>query len=250
MSIEASVFATRYMSAVGIAALVYDHTLTFADEVRLIWLNSAAEPVNRCGFMLNRYVTEAIAVYVAYSKPLPVLGGITRNLREQECVYKHYCGFYAHTKRNSCIIFVWIHTIAATVFTANSHFIIAARVYTLWDRRKLIKWILMGTFGIAISISMAFSILAAHQKPAALPFMLGALTAFDLFMIVLTVFNALDHPYQRQDCSTTGIVWAMCSIVTSRIQLRVEGLRFIKFVPSVEGGIELLECRPDLYGIS
>ncbi|KAF7300454.1 hypothetical protein HMN09_00929200 [Mycena chlorophos] len=140
----------------------------------------------------------------------------------------------------------------------------------------------MGAFGIAISISMAFAILAAHQvqpflqfnpiihmcsfseKPWALPFMLGALTIFDLFIIVVTIVNGFHRPHQKQadvmtalqrdgalmfaglfvlrfiglmmailgdpsNCFVTlSFVWATCAMVNSRIQLRVEALRFIR----------------------
>ncbi|KAJ6613136.1 hypothetical protein B0H10DRAFT_2049644 [Mycena sp. CBHHK59/15] len=272
MSLAASIFATRYVSAVGVAALLYDHVLTLDDEIHLIWFNWAAGAGNRIGFMVNRYITEAMIIYVAY-----MLSGGSHGLSSQI----------------SCRVFIWIFAIASTVFVAISHFIIMARVYTLWDRRLRIKWILMGSFSVAISISMTFSILAAHQvqpfleynplihmctfekKPGALSFMLGALTVFDLFIIVMTVFNALDRPYQKQadvmtslqhdgarmfvvllrltalvmaivgdpaNCFVTlTIVWAMCSIVNSRMQLRIEGLRFIRFTTPANGDIELFE---------
>ncbi|KAJ6567331.1 hypothetical protein DFH09DRAFT_1034497 [Mycena vulgaris] len=293
MSLEASIFATRYVPgkcskyfhafvntvplAVGTTALLYDHVLTIGDEVKLIWRNSAAGPMNRIGFTINRYITEAMAIYVAYSKCFcHTVNGVS-SLSSAEC----------------CRDFIWVHSIAATVFIALSHFILMSRVYTLWDRRPLIKWILMGAFGVAISIAMVFAILAAHQvqsdlvynpnihmcefskKPPALTVMLGAMTALDLFLIVMTIFNALDRPYQKQAevmtalqhdgarmfaalfvlrlaslimaivgspayCFVTlTVVWTMCSVVTSRIQLGVEGLRFIRFTAPPGSELEL-----------
>ncbi|OCH85705.1 hypothetical protein OBBRIDRAFT_838763 [Obba rivulosa] len=52
-------FATRYLSAVGLVALAYDHTLTFGDEVSLIWTapNSFAKWI----FLVNRYFVLAVA---------------------------------------------------------------------------------------------------------------------------------------------------------------------------------------------
>ncbi|KAJ7131557.1 hypothetical protein C8R43DRAFT_1133773 [Mycena crocata] len=276
---QPSIFATRQrdlVAAIAAAMLLYDHILTWVEEVTCIWNNPAAGAGNRIGFMVNRYITEAMVIYVAY-----MLSGGSEGLTDKD--------------------FIWLFAIASTVFVALSHFIIMARVYTLWDRRKMIKWILMGSFGVAISISMAFSILSAHEvqpfleynpvihmctfakKPWSLPFMLGALTVFDLFIIALTVWNALDRPHQKQadvmtalqrdgammfvglfrksHCSksllycshefflpvlrvvslmmaifgdpsncfvTLSFVWSLCSMVNSRIQLRVEGLRFIR----------------------
>jgi hypothetical protein len=53
---------------VGAAALVYDHFWTFPGEVSLIWFNPEAGLGNRIGFMVNRYVTEAVAIYVVFGE--------------------------------------------------------------------------------------------------------------------------------------------------------------------------------------
>ncbi|KAJ7489649.1 hypothetical protein B0H11DRAFT_2229673 [Mycena galericulata] len=287
----ASIFATRYISAVALAILLYDHSLTLKSEITGIWMNKAAGIGNRAGFMVNRYLTTAMVAYVSYSKWIKLW---IDDEAKREAYGKH------RLIQTSCQVFIWLFAIASTVFVAISHFIIMSRLYTLWDRRILIKYILVGSFGVAISISMVFSIIAAHQvqpfleynpflhmctfakKPWALPFMLGALTVFDFFIIIMTIFNALDRPHQKQadvvtalqvdgaimvssatiissmydvlmltssfgavlrfislmmaifgdpsNCFVTlSFVWAMCSMVNSRIQLRVEGLRFIRF---------------------
>jgi len=167
---------------------------------------------------------------------------------------------------------------AATVCTSTGHFVVMARLHNLWDRRPTIKWILGGATVIALSVSLAFIVQVASdieissgafcaliKKPWALPYALGALTCLDLFVIMMSVLNALDRPYKRQAdvmkelqrdgalmffflfllrivnfvlsivgnatyCFVTvTLVWSVCCIVTSRIQLRVEELRFIRF---------------------
>ncbi|KAF7362521.1 hypothetical protein MVEN_00599900 [Mycena venus] len=263
MSFAAAVLANRYISVAGVAALLYDHALTFDDEVHLVWFNSASPIVYRLGFLVNRYVTEALAIYVVYAED--------------------------HTARkNPCLIFNWIWTMSATVCTSGSHFFVMARLHSLWDRRRAIKWILGGATVIALSISLIFTVLVASEvqvasgtlcalvkKPWALPFALGALTCLDLFVIMMSVLNALEQPYKRQAdvmknlqrdgalmflflfllrvinlvlsivgnatyCFVTvTLVWSMCCIVTSRIQLRVEELRFIRFGGIVNEGLEL-----------
>ncbi|KAJ7278800.1 hypothetical protein C8J57DRAFT_1573568 [Mycena rebaudengoi] len=285
---EASIFATRYISAIGISALFYDHALTIGDEIHLIWRNAAAGIGNRIGFIINRYISEAMTIYVAY-----MLSGGSHGLDDElSGLHLDICGGLNNICGCFPLVASWVTYIPV---------VIMSRLYTLWDHRERIKWILMSAFGIAISLSMAFSILAAHQvqpflkynpfihmcvfakKPWALPFMLGSLTVFDFFIIVMTVVNALDRPHQTQaevmtsiqhdgarmfiyypnlcpvplltilniseqlvlrlialimaivgdpsDCFVTlSIVWAMCSVVNSRLQLRVEGLRFISFM--------------------
>ncbi|KAF8198356.1 hypothetical protein K438DRAFT_1584226, partial [Mycena galopus ATCC 62051] len=105
-------------SAAAVTAIIYDHSLTLADEVWLIWFNPQAGAGKRISFIANRYSTEAALIYIAY-------------------------------------------------------IIMVARVYVLWDRRTIIKWILMSAFAIQT-------------------------VGFGLFVIVMTIFNALDRPHQKQ----------------------------------------------------
>ncbi|KAJ7629891.1 hypothetical protein B0H17DRAFT_1218008 [Mycena rosella] len=238
MSAEASVFATRYLSAVGVAVLLYDHVLTIGDEIAFIWLNSAAGLQYRIIFMVDRYLTEAVSLYAAYSKsfrpsPAPFL------IRRFQC----------------CRKFLWILALTTSIFTSLSNLILAMRVYTLWDRRRTIKWLLMCAFGVAFPASVVFSVLSAQEiqssiayssflrmcvikeKPSALPVVLGIWVVFDFFIVILTIYNALEQPHQTQtDVMITlqhdgakMLLWAMCSVVTSRMQLRVERLRFTRF---------------------
>lgn len=82
-----------------------------------------------------------------------------------------------------------------------------ARLHSLWDRRRIVKWLLVGAAVVALSVSLAFSVLVASgsectsftitlhavpvdilvvasqpmcallEKPWALPFALGALVS-------------------------------------------------------------------------
>ncbi|KAJ7859260.1 hypothetical protein B0H13DRAFT_2356147 [Mycena leptocephala] len=253
MSFAASVLANRYISVAGVAALLYDHILTFEDEVHLVWFNSASSIGYRLGFIINLYVTEALAIYVVYGN-----GG-------------SYSAEESHYVALSDLHLDFVHG-------CDGLYLELALLYSLWDRRRVIKWILGVASGTALSISLAFIVVVASEiqvsagamcallkKPWALPFALGALTSLDLFVITMTVLNALDRPYKRQAdvmitlqrdgavmfvflfllrvinfvlsiagdamyCFVTvTLVWSMCCIVTSRIHLRVEQLRFIRF---------------------
>ncbi|KAF7340296.1 hypothetical protein MVEN_01948700 [Mycena venus] len=193
MSIVAPVFAERYISAISVTVLLFDHALTLGREIDLIWSNSAAGIGSRFGFIVNRYVTEIVAVYVAYL-------------------------VWDNTLTMSCHVSVWIFSMASSVVIGISHFLIIMRVYTLWDRRLIIKRVLTLAFGIEICMALIFSALAAKQttneflyqfnpfidmcafskKPWALKYTLGAITLFDLFIIIMTVLNALDRPHTKQ----------------------------------------------------
>ncbi|KAJ7833678.1 hypothetical protein B0H13DRAFT_2370312 [Mycena leptocephala] len=248
----APVFAARLIPAISVSALLYDHSLSFGGEMDLIWFNSEAAFGNRVGFILNRYLTEAVAIYVAYLN-----SGLYQGLTS---VGAEIC----HTS-------IWIFSMGSSVFIGISHFLIIMRVYTLWDRRQMIKRILTAAFCLEICLALVFSALAASQTnllweyiPLALKFMLGAITLFDFFIIIMTVLNALDRPHTTQADVITSLQrdgarmfvclfvlrltsflisvlgneeifalllifsWSMCATVNSRIQLRVEHLRFVR----------------------
>jgi hypothetical protein len=83
MASVAPIFAARYIPgeasanlifpritflAISVTALLFDHVLTLGSEIDLIWLKSGGGIGNRIGFIVNRYLTEAVAIYVAYCK--------------------------------------------------------------------------------------------------------------------------------------------------------------------------------------
>nr|GAT59457.1 predicted protein [Mycena chlorophos] len=189
-----SILAVRYMSAVGVTAILYDHCLTLFDEIKLIWFNSRASTADRINFLLNRYTVEAMIIYVAY-----VLGGMSSGLSNQVC-------------KN----FIWVFGVVGSVSIAIQQFTLVARVYTLWDKRQVIKWIVLTAFMVQTGATTVFSILASYQlqpftsyspvihmciishKPWALPATTGSLAAFGLFIILMTLWNALDKPYRKQ----------------------------------------------------
>ncbi|KAJ7464537.1 hypothetical protein FB451DRAFT_1179658 [Mycena latifolia] len=124
-----------------------------------------------------------------------------------------------------CRRFIWVFAVATSAMVAIFHFVIIARVYALWDRRARIKWILLVAFGIEISTTAVFTVLAAEEvksfikyddfathmcvlekKPWALPFAVGALPVFDLFVIFMTVCNALDRPHRKQADIVTALI--------------------------------------------
>ncbi|KAJ7358048.1 hypothetical protein DFH08DRAFT_1042825 [Mycena albidolilacea] len=277
MTIAAPVFADRYISAISMVVLLYDHSLILAQEVKLIWFNSAAGAGNRIAFVVNRYVAEAVAVYVAYlnsglgrgiTTEVPPRPSLILNVNPKPFIYRT----------------LWIFSMTSSIVFAMSHFVIIVRVYTGWDKRPSIKIILLVGFGIATCVAAVFSALAAseaaHQslygynpsidmcafskKPWALKFAQGAMTVFDFFIIIMTVLNALDRPYVTQADVVTSMQndgarmfvclfflrlasflvsvigdetfffiaaifsWSICSVVNSRMQLRIEGLRFIR----------------------
>jgi hypothetical protein len=61
---------TTYGPAAGLSLLLYDHLLTFSDEVDLVW--KAPNSFSKWAFLLNRYVvvaahvTNALRTYIRW----------------------------------------------------------------------------------------------------------------------------------------------------------------------------------------
>lgn len=73
--------------ACGLVCALWDHLLTFQDEVMFIWMRGHWDLI-RFLFFWNRYVPEAALIYVAYGE----------HLKHESCVHVHtfvvFAGFH------------------------------------------------------------------------------------------------------------------------------------------------------------
>ncbi|KAF9019717.1 hypothetical protein BDP27DRAFT_1354894, partial [Rhodocollybia butyracea] len=250
-----SLTRAKYFSGVALVSIFYDHLLTLHSEISTIWANPNRDYFPKLTYVMNRYYTEAIVIYVAY-----VLSG-TASLNDSEC------------RR-----FIWVFALTATVFIGTTQFFILFRVYHSWDKRKHLVIILLAGFTAFITASTTLAIITVadaqdhvqynpalrtciiFELPSILPYMLGSLLGFHLFLILLALYNAFERPHRTHadiidslhsdgarlfivllrlltvimsvvgspaDCfGVLNIVWALDSIITSRIHMRVEGLKF------------------------
>ncbi|KAI9068312.1 hypothetical protein FKP32DRAFT_1608913 [Trametes sanguinea] len=195
----ASVFhelaATRYMSAVGLMVLLYDHCLTFADEVRYVW--TAPATYAKYTFLLNRYTVLGTLIAVAYEM----------------------CGFVdpAFTDILTCPLqgckqFIFTCSMLAIVSVGIANMLILQRVVILWEHRPIILQIMTVGFLLSFSlqvVSMVFTLLHVlpsiqWSEPAGMciatksSHILIAVWAsplvFEVFVLASTGLNALDRP--------------------------------------------------------
>jgi len=255
-----SLVRVKYFSGVALVLVLYDHLLTLDDEFSAIWTNPHRYYLQKLTFVLNRYFAEAVVLYVAY-----VFSGS------------------AHLDDAGCRRFIWVFALAASVFIGITQFFIIFRVYHSWDKRKQITVILLVGFTAFITATTTLVIItviklqpvisfipelgicAILDLPSTFPYVFGALLGFDVFLILLAVFNAFERPHRTNTdildslhsdgaklflilallqvaaltmsivgtpADTFGVlsmVWALNSVITSRIHLRVEGLKFAIF---------------------
>ncbi|KAJ3729511.1 hypothetical protein C8R42DRAFT_652186 [Lentinula raphanica] len=256
-----SLYRLRYLSGVALAVIVYDHLLTLDEEFSTIWASKSRDYLQKLMFVANRYYTEAMVMYVVY-----VSSG-SANLDNEVSPIARVCRQ-----------FIWVFALTSTLFTAITHFFITLRLYHSWDKRKRMAVILVAAFVAFISAAAALAIMSAFQVqsviyyvpflkvcripdiPGTFPYMMGTLLGFDLFIILLALFNAFERPHKTHadvldalhrdgarlflvimrlvclvmsivampaDCfGILNVMWTLTAIISSRIHLRVEGLKF------------------------
>ncbi|TBU39090.1 hypothetical protein BD309DRAFT_970438 [Dichomitus squalens] len=181
--------ASRYMTAVGLMVLLYDHALTFGDEVQYIW--SAPATYAKYIFLLNRYTVLGTLLAVAYEM----------------------CGFVDSSFTDTgCKQFIFTCSMIAVVSVGIANLLTLQRVVILWDHRPVILKIMTVGFVISFGAQVATMIVTLINM---LPFItwntsLGMCVAtksshlligvwacpmvFELFVLGSTALNALDRP--------------------------------------------------------
>lgn len=248
--------ATKYLAAAGLVCMLWDYLLTLSDEIKFFW-KAKKWDFTRVIFFLVRYPNQAGLLYSAY-----IFSGLRPALTDHQCK-----GFLV---TEGCLgIFA--------IGLANVYMVL--RHYTLWDRRKAAKYALWGAFTVtylAVVVLFFLTLVSIwshayfntyvqtcliRKKPKFLIGAWAAMTAFDIFTILLAITNALDQPYRepvdvlkrfRRDgamffmslfclrlihliCSVVlpteellldlFLVWSMVSIVHCRLMLRVESIK-------------------------
>ncbi|KAJ3555506.1 hypothetical protein NM688_g2537 [Phlebia brevispora] len=187
-----------YISAACFTLAMWDHTLTFSDELTYIW--RAKFNLTTLSFILNRYSTHfGLGFLVWFVSP------------------KHFYTFSRIEKLNdidSCTRYL----VLAAVLVLGSHAItnvaIALRVYNLWERSKYPTIVIWGGLATVYTLVTIFSILTvqfihanAFNEQLKICFLtrtnwsiiaaLIALFVSDIFMLIMMIFNVLAQPYRH-----------------------------------------------------
>ncbi|EKM52296.1 uncharacterized protein PHACADRAFT_30834 [Phanerochaete carnosa HHB-10118-sp] len=222
-----ALLATKYLSAAGMVAVLWDHIISLDEEIDYIWPKKI--DVTKVTYVLYRYGTEGGFFYVAYM----------------------FSGFRPPLTTESCksFIVVLFCLLMATSLLANVY--MALYHYQLWDHRKgamyAIIVALICTYLPAFILGVIQTI-QEHSRPHAFhPRRASPLTgvagqttyfapldtcliisgsavgkgfwaclvAFDAFAITLAVANALDRPYRQStdvlsSLRRDGAAWFFC----------------------------------------
>lgn len=128
------------MGVVGFTVLIYDHVLTFADEIKYIW--KADRSLVSFLFFINRYITPVVLAIDLYDK-----GGISDYISQRFCI-------------------TWYYTEAAWYICSFAiiHILVIMRVIAIWGRPRWIIILLTSLWLAYFSISCSVLFSAAHSK--------------------------------------------------------------------------------------
>ncbi|KAG0696334.1 hypothetical protein DFH29DRAFT_209326 [Suillus ampliporus] len=174
--------ASQYVSAAGLVVLLWDHLLTFHDEVELIWRAPLSFP--KLLFLFNRYVVPASLIVLTYDITL---------------------------SDSVCLTWFGVGVVVGMVSIGTSNFLVLLRLWVLWDRRTRLVLATLILFMLTQTTSLVFT---AYIVSTMLPFMvfepylhvcmlkekvdLAILWApgivFEVMVFIMTWWNALDRP--------------------------------------------------------
>jgi len=133
---------TRYLSAAGLVCLLYDHALTFSEEVSLIW--RAPRSFAKFAFLANRYLVP-IAL-IAVNTGLSGLSGLS--FTDEDCL--------------SVLTF---SSLTSIVSIGMANLLILLRVLLLWDKERhiliLLASVWLVTFCTTVGLMIATVIILA-----------------------------------------------------------------------------------------
>ncbi|EJD03305.1 uncharacterized protein FOMMEDRAFT_156690 [Fomitiporia mediterranea MF3/22] len=180
---------TRYISAIGLVLLLYNHILSFPDEVEFIW--SARSSFAKHVFLLNRYVVSVAQICVA----------VLMNHFTDDAL-----------PNASCQLVITVAFIIGICSIASGNVLVILRVITLWDRDKYIAWLMAIGFCASFTSTAVFAIIVlvnaysgfmyvpfAHTcvstiKSPALPGVWASPLIFEVMVLTLVIYNALNRP--------------------------------------------------------
>ncbi|KAK0447655.1 hypothetical protein EV421DRAFT_1787318 [Armillaria borealis] len=181
--------------------MIWDHLLTLDQEIDAIWISRNKEYLPKLIYVLNRYFAEGVLLYTAY-----VWGGYSHGLTD---------AVSSGVLLVHCTGVLWLFTVSSTVMVGLLQFIIAMRVYKLWDNQKRAGCVLLVAFSVCISAAIVLAVItviiflmskrlipvqhlgnvcSVAGIPRTIPALLATLLAFDILIVLMVLYRALEKP--------------------------------------------------------
>ncbi|KAI0309961.1 hypothetical protein OF83DRAFT_1296036 [Amylostereum chailletii] len=212
--------AMSYMSAIAITVLLWDHALTFSDEVDFMW----CRPFTLGKFL---YFTVRYLGAIAQTMTAIAISGIRTGAGLTDDIL---------TKRSYRGWLVMI-TVGGVVTLMTSNYVSVRHIYALWDHRRrilhilIVGWVLTCVCSLSFAIpavmilfktvmadNMFFHICVTPTKPKIWAGIWAPQVGFAIFIGVMTIINASGHPRRltvkiTTELLQTDILWTLSHIV-------------------------------------
>ncbi|KAJ7695586.1 hypothetical protein B0H14DRAFT_3041844 [Mycena olivaceomarginata] len=152
----------RYLTAFGLASIVYDHCLTLGMELKFIWMNPKTGLASKAGFALNRYLTEGNIAYTVYTI----------------IVLRIYALWGQRTNVAKALMATFLVCIVATIVTG---------VFCELRLQPLFKF------------SEFFTTCLLSSMPRLVSATFAVQSFFDVLILVIALYNALERPHRTND---------------------------------------------------
>ncbi|KAG2057565.1 hypothetical protein BDR06DRAFT_184789 [Suillus hirtellus] len=138
------IWVRKALSATGHTVLIYDHLLTFHDEIQYIW--NAPWTIVKVMFLINRY----------------------GNLVGQTAIRLEEAGFLAHDSELFCHRFAIVTNYFMLLSSESIHLLVLIRAWAIWGTRERIIKIMVGTYVFYVlallGITTLGSVHDAHEE--------------------------------------------------------------------------------------
>ncbi|SJL02638.1 uncharacterized protein ARMOST_05970 [Armillaria ostoyae] len=178
------VLFAKYTPPAAAVLVLWDHCLTFDEEVADMWRCFEGHIVTKIVYIMNRYFTEVVM--------LSIYG-----LR--------------------CAKMFWLLIMSAMVLASISQSFIMMSAYRLWDHKPTVRKMPPVVFVISVAGAFVLSVMsvlillrtqidvphkvivcAVTGVPKTLPSTMGILLVFNLLVILVSVCNALENPRRSE----------------------------------------------------
>ncbi|KAJ8096180.1 hypothetical protein PM082_000088 [Marasmius tenuissimus] len=229
---HASMETARLIIMAATTCAIYDHLLTLDVEVINVWTNDHQKNRYKLLFALNRYLPEVVMFFVTYStsaspknigNPVSYMASsmirpINLPFQRSEFYSERYGAFPKRLSYKVQTVHMavpdFIGGDGGNLAMARSTDFINRRVYSSWGLQKRMTKLLSLGFMVFIVALGALTVIvglelhstteyfpdlhacAFKEQAAKLPYLLGILAAFDLFLIGLAGYSALETPYR------------------------------------------------------
>jgi len=185
--------AVRYFTIIGAVVLLYDHALTFKDEIRCIW--KAPSSFAKYAFLVNRYLVAVFLIVIVHEM----------------------CGFNGMSYGDKgCRILLSATSIFSVLSVCLSNALALMRVVVLWKEHKVLRRSLYLTYFLGTIATLAMMLLSVitlvpdikwspevHMciTTTTSPYLgatWGAPVFFELHVIVAVVYHTVATPRSAQ----------------------------------------------------